>query len=175
VLAALLGFDEDGDDALDAREREQLLRELNQLPVGFARRAPPAPEMAQFAERILAFDADGSDSVNASELPERMSEFAIAADTNGDGELTLAEAQTHFTTAAFLQLRDEGIYIGGAFDNTLLFHRQRLHEIGLGEEPLEAADAIMDDHAKHIEEAAAAVFAEQLEVVRTLTTQARRP
>lgn len=168
VVAQLLGFDQDDNQSLDADEQEELLKQIKNLPGGLGQASPPAPEMSQFAEQMLAFDANGDNCVTADELPERMSSFAQAADANGDGALTLAEAQSRFTAAAFLQLRDEGIYIGGAFDNTLLFHRQRLHEIGLSDELAAEGDAILDRHAQAIETAWQAAFAEQIEMIHQL-------
>lgn len=160
----LMEFDADDDGRLAGAELRELARQLDALPGGLDAGVPAAPTMDGFAERILAFDRDGDGAVSVAELPERMAEFAREGDVDESGTLTLEEARAHLVTAAFRRILDEGVYIGGAFGNTLEHHRDQLGELGLEPDVLARAEAVMVEHSRALD--AATRRASEAELVR---------
>lgn len=139
-------FDRNGDQQLDRQELSRLVAALETFPGGFGQMPASRVDIRQYTRRILAFDQDGDNAVSVQELPERMHGFAQDGDTDRDGRLTLGEATAHFQQAAFRQVVSEGIYIGGAFDNTLSRSEPLLEDLDLAESSRTAAREILTSH-----------------------------
>ncbi|WP_197440322.1 cytochrome-c peroxidase [Polystyrenella longa] len=149
-------YDENVNGVLEVSELHELTRAMNTPPGGFGQKPTAPADIIEFCNRMLKFDQNDDQKVSQQELPERMSDFALRADANQDGGMSLEEAKAHFRTAAFERLVFDGIYVGGAFANTLLFTQSSIEDLDLPSQTLNEFHELMASHEEKISEMAQA-------------------
>lgn len=119
VSAHLDALDADGNGKLAREELTSLARHLNAAAGGFGQKRTEELDAGQYARRILQLDRDGNGVISLAELPDRMNSYVARGDRNGDGELDVAEVHELARDVGYVQLIENGIYIGGAFGDAV--------------------------------------------------------
>lgn len=171
-------FDRDRDQILNSREQASLAHAMDSLAGGFGQEAACEIGKSQFTRRLLAYGPGQGRPVPVSDIPERMYVLIKHGDKNQDALLDKAELEAHTRDIAFKTLIESGIYIGGAFANTLQETAIVLDEIGLDKATIGEARALIIKHGQSLDElreqTTRAVYPQFRELVNEAISKPRR-